>query len=129
MPLTILIPLVVLGIAGIAILLHLSGLTAPRRFDGVADANAAWLREFPEMPPIETHIDRDNRVAFVRTEQGDGLVWCMGADTVARPLADFDLMDIDGGLEVRFHDFSAPHAVLHLSDLDLPYWKHLLERS
>ncbi|MDO6484736.1 hypothetical protein [Shimia thalassica] len=129
MPLTVLLPLVVFGIAGIAILLHRSGLTAPRRFQDIADVEAAWLREFPDMRPLETHIDRKNQNAVIRTEQGSGLVWCIGADTVARPLEDFAVLETENGLDIKFDDFSAPRAELSLSETDRLYWKTLLDPS
>ena len=45
MPLHILGPMVVIGIAGIVVILHLLGLSRTRRFDSEAEARAAWERE------------------------------------------------------------------------------------
>lgn len=125
MPLEILLVLVVGGIAGITVLLHLTGKsrlhvltpdTAPRQ----------WLRHFPEDTVIDVTIAHDGHAALVRTQNGAGLIWSFGADTVARHLQDYDWFETANGIEVRFHDFSTPRATLHLDQTERQHWQHLM---
>ncbi|MCW9043286.1 MAG: hypothetical protein OQK05_08070 [Pseudopelagicola sp.] len=124
MPLNVLLPVVVIGIIGIAVILHMIGLTAPRRLADKAEALAAWAREFPESPAIDARLSADQRAALIECADGDaGLVWCFGADTVARPLVDFDLLDTETGLDIRLHDVAAPRVSVALTPEERPRWK------
>ncbi|MEO1364365.1 MAG: hypothetical protein AAFU86_11380, partial [Pseudomonadota bacterium] len=80
MPLHILLILVVGGIAGIALALHLLGMTGadPLRGD---TARAAWLRAYPDDSVQRVAVSADGRVARIDCAAGRGLVWRMGADT------------------------------------------------
>ncbi len=127
MPLSVLIPVVVIGIAGIAVILHLLGLTAPRRIADEAEALAAWAREFPEAPAIDARISADQRAALIELCNGEtGLVWCIGADTVARPLAGADVIETETGLDFYLQDMAAPHVSVALSPQDRPRWKEFI---
>ena len=83
MPLEILLILVVGGIAGIAGLTWLAGLAKPRQLTE-EDARSEWTRHYPDDFVQSTWITHDAKAALVMTEQGAGLLWVMGADTVAR---------------------------------------------
>ena len=48
MPLELLLVLVIGGIAGIAVLLHVLGFSRSLTFEDEAAARAAWLRAFPD---------------------------------------------------------------------------------
>ncbi|MDV4145049.1 hypothetical protein [Shimia sp. FJ5] len=127
MPLSVLIPVVVIGIAGIAVILHLLGLTAPRRLADRAEALAAWAREFPELPATDAQLSADQRAALILMDTGDaGLVWCFGADTVARPLAGSNLRETETGFDIRLHDVGAPRVTVTLTPEDRPRWKEAL---
>ncbi len=83
MPLIVLLVLVVGGIAGIAVLLHLIGLSKAKVFDQ-SSARAAWLREWPQACVQDIDLSQDHRVALIHSTHGPGLVWAMGADIAAR---------------------------------------------
>ena len=83
MPLEILAPMVVIGILGIALMLHLTGqsrtdpLTAER-------AERAWAAQVPWTTAHRITLNDDARVALVETDRGPGLLWVFGADCTAR---------------------------------------------
>lgn len=125
MPLDVLLVLVVGGISGIALLLHLSG-RSKLLYMTAEDARAAWHRHAPDDLIQEVTVASNGHAALVTTQQGMGLVWAFGADSVARPLHDFDLLDTRDGLRIAFHDFSAPEANLKLTEAERDIWRSRL---
>ncbi|MCE8006888.1 hypothetical protein [Aestuariivita sp.] len=125
MPIELLLILVVVGIAGIAGLTWLAGLAKPRELDE-QDARSEWARHYPDDQIASVWITHDQHAALVITEQGPGLLWVMGADTVARHLLDFDIMDEPHGLSVLFHDYTAPKVHLHLDEDERLVWQNLI---
>lgn len=126
MPLEFLLVLVTGGIAGIALLLHLSGRS--RRCVLDPDRAAAdWIRHFPQDRVHETTVSHDGHAALVLTGDGPGLLWSFGTDTVARRLKDFDLIDNGDRLRVVFHDFTAPAVTLTLDDFERPHWLNRMQ--
>ncbi|MCB1398071.1 MAG: hypothetical protein H6898_09440 [Rhodobacter sp.] len=118
MPLSILLPLVVLGIAAIGVLLHLSGQS--RRFD-IADAAVArreWLRHWPGDTVRAVHLA--GGAALVETAQGLGILRAFGADTTAHRLT--GLTERGLALRLSFGDFAAPDATLPLPERDRAAW-------
>lgn len=126
MPLEILLVLVVVGIAGITVLLHLTG-NSQLRVLTPDTARSEWLRHAPDDLIIDITVAHDGHSALIRTESGNGLLWSFGADTVARHLLDFDWIDHPEGFEIQFHDFSTPGVMVHLDDTERPHWRHLME--
>lgn len=126
MPLTILLALVVGGIAGIALLLHLSGRSRKRVLTPETAADD-WLRHFPQDQVYEATISHDGHAALVLTGAGPGLLWAFGANTVARRLKDFDLIDKGARLRVVFHDFTAPAVSLRLDDFERQHWLNRMQ--
>lgn len=126
MPITILLVLVVGGITGIAVLLHLMGKSSPRLMDP-EDARAAWHRHVPDDVIHQVILAENGQAALILTDQGPGLVWSFGIDTVARHLLDFDLIEDGNRLRVVFHDFTAPQAILHLTDTERQRWQSLMD--
>lgn len=126
MPLEILLVLVVGGIAGITLLLHLTGKS---RLSVLTPETAPdqWLRHFPDDTVIDATIAHDGHAALVRTETGAGLIWSFGADTAARHLMDFDWLDHPDGIEVQFHDFGTPRVILRLDETERRHWRHLMD--
>jgi hypothetical protein len=122
LPLNILLILVVGGIAAIAALLHILGKSRQTVLSD-EDARSAWHRHFPDDEILGLIVARDGHAALVQTGQGPGLLWSFGADTVARHLRDFDLLEEPNHLRVIFHDFTAPSVNLHLSDTERAAWK------
>lgn len=126
MPLEILLVLVVGGIAGITVMLHMTGKSRLRKLTPEI-ARSEWLRHAPDDEVIDVTVAHDGHAALIRTEKGNGVLWSFGADTVARHLLDFDVMDHPQGVEVRFHDFGTPKAVIHLDETERRHWQHLME--
>ncbi len=126
MPLEILLVLVVGGITGITLMLHLTGRSRVRDLTPETAASE-WLRHAPDDFIIDITIAHDKRTALIRTETGNGLLWSFGADTVARHLLDFDWINHSDGLEVQFHDFSTPKVLIHLDDFERPHWQNLMD--
>ena len=129
MPLTILGPLVVIGILGIALILHLLGRTAPRRFANTAEARDAWAREYPENAAVTVLLSSDNRAALIRATRGLGLVWCFGDDTVARIVTKSKTHATATGLAFERREFAARHIDVVLNTDDLAQWQSQLEAA
>ena len=126
MPLEILLVLVVGGITGITVLLHLSGKSRLRALTPES-AQSEWLRHAPDDAIIDVTVAHDQRSALIRTETGNGLLWSFGADTVARRLLDFDWIEHPEGFEFQFHDFATPKVIIHLDEFERPHWQHLMD--
>ncbi|WP_417207785.1 hypothetical protein [Antarctobacter sp.] len=122
MPLTVLIGLVVVGIAAIALLIHTTGLSHPRRFTTEEAARAAWTREFPLSDVKGVTLCRSGRAALIDTDAGVGVVWPMGADSTARRLTDARITPHDGGLILHLSDYAAPTVRLHLDPDETALW-------
>ena len=122
MPLYILLLLVVGGISGVALLLHVLGKSKPVVLSA-NDARTAWLRLFPDDTISDIKIAENGRAALIATEHGPGLVWSFGIDTVARYLTDFSLSETKTRLKVKFHDFSAPKVSLTLTETERAIWR------
>ncbi len=126
MPLEVLLILVVGGIVGITLLLHVTGRSHLRQLTPDS-ARSEWLRHFPDDTVIDVTVAHDGHAALVRTETGAGLLWSFGADTVARHLLDFDRIDHPEGIEVQFHDFGTPRVILNLGAAERRHWENLME--
>lgn len=127
MPLHILIPMVVIGIAGVTLLLHLMGLSRTALLDGDAAARDAWLDEFPQDPVTRVTLSHDHHAALIDTESGHGIVWPMGADTTARYLTGAVITRTRDGLRVDLPDFTAPHIHLRLDEDEATRWPALMK--
>ena len=126
MPLEVLLVLVVGGIGGIAVLLHLTGRS--RALELTPDvARDQWLRHYPEDVIVDVTVSCDQRAALVRTSVGSGLLWSFGADTVARHLQDYDWVERPDGFEFQFHDFGTPATRIRLDDTERAHWRHMME--
>lgn len=116
MPLSILLPLVVFGITGIVLLVHLTGNSRRLTFKTPDQAITHWHRQFPDVPAQAAHLSDDGHVALIETIGMAGLVWSMGADSTARRLTpDCNMTPSPLGLRVRFHDFTAPALKINIS--------------
>ncbi|MBV0913237.1 hypothetical protein [Anianabacter salinae] len=122
MPLAVMLPLVVVGIAGIVGLLHLLGYTGGFRMATGDDARAAWLRQFPEDTVTGAVPCSTGSAALVDTGRGPGLVWAFGADSVCRMLDGGRARITRHGLRIRFPDFNAPSVTLAMPPDEAAAW-------
>lgn len=122
MTLPLLLALVIGGIAAIAAILHLLGLSRPLQFADEEAARTAWLREFPDAPPARVILSHDRHAALIETAQGAGVVWPMGADSTARELTGARIDRTGDGLLIRLPDYTAPRIRLRLSADEADLW-------
>ncbi|HBV55038.1 MAG TPA: hypothetical protein DEF12_08405 [Rhodobacteraceae bacterium] len=122
MPLPILLALVIGGIATIALLLHLLGLSRRGKIASPEAAIAAWNDDNPNRPARSALLSASGELALIDTEHGPGLVFAMGADLATRPLADARLRPTQRGLALRLPDFTAPRLHLTLAPEERPIW-------
>jgi len=125
MSLSLLIILVAGGISLIALLLHGLGKSQLTVLT-TEEARSAWNRHFPDDEIMDVTVAQDGHAALVQTSQGPGLLWSFGADTVARHLRDFDLLEQTESLKVMFHDFTAPRVTLRLTETERPVWQKMM---
>ena len=131
MPLDVMIPMVVLGIAGIGVLTYLLGWSKAVTFAAPEDAMRAWAENFPDGPaPTSAVVASDGRAALVETEDGPGLIWAMGQDCAARLLTAADVAPTKTGLRVDFHDFGTPPVRVVLTGArDADAWRAILTET
>ena len=125
MPLGLLALLVVFGIGGIVLLVHLTGGSASARLADDAAVHSAWAEDWPEEPVFDVERNAAGTAALVRTTDAEGLIWTFGADTVSRKLepgAIRALRPVEDALEVRFAAFDCPAVTLPLTRAELPDW-------
>ena len=129
MPLHILLPLVVLGIAGIALVLHLLGYSRRATIRDRAHAERLWRHHWPEDEVSDALVATDGHAALVQTARGPGILWAFGADTSARLLAGARLMPGNDALRLRLRDFTAPSVTLRLPPDEARTWQAVIERT
>lgn len=125
MPLAILLPLVVVGIGGIAVLLHLSGHSRQHLLTSPDDARSEWQRHWPDVAAQVVHLAQG--CALVETSQGIGLVRPMGLDTVAHFIT--DMRDQGAKLHIDFGQFAAPARDLALDEATRNTWMTIWRQS
>ena len=130
MPLSILLPLVVGGIAGIVVLLHILGLSRQAVISDADAAMAAWDDEFSTDPARATTLCRDGHAALIAAASGrHGIVFSIGADTTARYLDGAAVAQTRRGLRIDLPDFTAPHIHLTLDADEATRWPVLIGDS
>ena len=129
MPLSILLPTVIIGIAGLTVLLHLLGLSRPASLVDEVAARAAWAREFGDDPATRTILSHDHHAALIETANGNGIVWPMGADMTARYITGAQITRTDKGLRIDLPDYTATHIYLRLDAGEVEKWPALLKET
>ena len=132
MPLTILLVLVIGGIAAVAVALHMLGFSKTRKID-MAGVHADWLRHFPDdtfdhNDSFETLVTMAGDRAVLRTDQGYGLLWSMGADTSARRLDQSHWQETKKGVDFRFDDPGVPRIAVTLHNSERHLWLSYLRK-
>ena len=129
MPLEILGPMVVLGIGGIAVFLHLAGLSKPFQLTG-EHTRTAWLREVPDDVPKQILIAPNRENALLKLASGElGLIHVMGADTTARYLTGATWSNSDTTLTLHLPDFGAPKFTIPLTPQEQANWTALKDAA
>lgn len=129
MPLHILLILVVGGIAGIALALHLLGLSKAPAFTPET-ARAAWLRARPDDAVRQVNLTQDGRAARIVTDHGIGILWQMGADSCARLLAGTETLRIKGRrATLLLGDYAAPAVRLTLTPDEAKDWQNWIAQT
>lgn len=129
MPLSVLLLLVTGGIASVAILLHLLGLSKPRVFEDDAAVLAVWRGEYPDLPARRVRLSRNRQFALVETDSGLGVVWPMGLDAAARLLLGVEIEPDPRGLHLSLPDFTAPDIRLRLDPDEARDWQRQIEET
>ncbi|MDJ0627920.1 MAG: hypothetical protein QNJ44_06640 [Rhodobacter sp.] len=122
MPLPILLGLVVGGIAGLVLLIHLLGYSKPLTLRSESAARRHWARHFPDDAVTDVTICASGSTALVETDHGPGLLWSFGTDTVARRLHSAEARITDTGVTIRLPDFSAPRVDVRMGENEAQYW-------
>lgn len=125
MPLGLLLTLVVGGIAGIALLLHLLGHSARFDLHDAGVARAEWQRHWPG--DAVSHVYLAQEAALVDTDAGPGLLRTFGADTVAHRVA--EMVPARGGLRIGFAAFEAPAVQVALQPRDRDLWLQVWQEA
>lgn len=127
MPLYMLGPIVVLGILGIALLLHVLGYSRRLQMQDAEQVCHLWLAQYPETSVERVEIADGGHQALVMTDQGPGLIWAMGADAACRLVpCDCEIWETGKGLRVHLRDYTAPSVRIALPENLRQHWKHIL---
>lgn len=118
MPLEVLGPLVLFGVAGVVLLVHLLGGSRSLRLADEAEALAVLAADYPDAAPRRAILADDRRAALVEAAGGLGVVRAMGDRWFARLLAprDAEARESRRGVEIVIADFGAPAVALRLAD-------------
>lgn len=122
MPLSILLPMVVLGILGVALILHLKGFTESLQFADETEVRQHFHRLLPFTEVGAVLLSQDGHAAIVETPDMRYLIWSFGSDCTVHWLAGADIEDIPAGVHIHLHDFAAPGPKIALSRTEKPLW-------
>ncbi|MGH1367858.1 MAG: hypothetical protein ACRBCL_04520 [Maritimibacter sp.] len=124
MPLSLLVPTVLLGLALIALTLWSLGFATPCALS-VKRVQEAFIADQGRAADSVTLTG--NRLAALVCAQNEYFVaWAMGADVVLRDLAGAILTDTAQGARITLPDFAAPRVNLSLSAQDRALWHEAL---
>lgn len=126
MSLSVLLPMVVLGVSGVVYLTYLLGFSKEAELTE-ATARAAWMREFTDDGVRSADVSQCGHAALIDASSGPGVVWVMGQDTTARQLNDVQAEQTPKGLVLHLRDFTAAHIRLELTPEEAADWRARLE--
>ena len=121
MPLTILVPMILLGLAMVAIAMRLLGLSKSASISAISDAIRLLQTDYPQAVVEEAILASDGRAAILKLEDGTtGLVEAMGDRFVTRILSVDDVQAVqrvdDCSLMLRLADFTLPVVPLKFAE-------------
>lgn len=119
MPLPVLGALVVLGIGGLVLLIHLLGWSRRPQYADEAEAREALLTDYPHARIHGVDLADDRRAALFDLAEGVGFAAPFGDGRLTRVIAAEDVVGIDeapDGLTIRLTDYTAPRLTVKLAD-------------
>ena len=129
MPLTILLALVIGGIAGIALLTWAMGYGQEATIEDEAQLRALWDADNPHDPARDALLGQSRRAGLIETATGFGVVWPMGADFATRPVGDGRIHMTRRGVRLTLNDYTAPSIRLDLTPAEAQDWVDRIERQ
>lgn len=111
MSLTLLVFIVVAGIAAVVIAVHMTGGSVRAELDGVEAARRRFAEDFPDFAPASVWLTRDRCAAIIGLEDGRvGIVHALGGKFLTRLVTAGDLVGTPRASEdtvsVRLRDFT-----------------------
>ena len=129
MPLVVLLPLVIVGVALIVALVRIFAPTAPLIFADIQTATDVWNHRRPRNAARQVFLNARKTHALVTTDKGAGLVWSFGVDPVTRLFTqETTWREKNGLLIISTGDFTAPRIRIPLEDArQRRQWTQILE--
>ena len=121
MPLPILGALVVLGIGGLVLLIHLLGWSKRPQYVDEAAAAAALITDYPHAKIQQMRLADDRRAALFLLSTGVGFAAPFGEGRLTRVLNAEDIRRVDegrDGLTIRLTDYTAPKLEVMIADAE-----------
>lgn len=123
MSLTLLVFIVVAGIAAVVIAVHMTGGSVRAELDGEEAARRRFAEDFPDLAPASVWLTRDRCAAIIGLEDGRvGIVRALGGKFLTRLVTAGDLVGAprasDGTVCVRLRDFTWRGGVFRFADAE-----------
>ncbi len=133
MPLPILGALVVFGIGGLVLLIHLFGWTRRPQYADEAEASAALLTDYPHADIRNITLADDRRAALFDLTEGVGYAALFGDGRLTRLIHVDDVKGVEdtpSGLAIRLTDYTAPRLTVAMTDTaERQAWARRLTRG
>ncbi|MEZ5872120.1 MAG: hypothetical protein R3D32_09775 [Nitratireductor sp.] len=118
---TILVPMILVGLALVAVAIHLLGLSKDVFISTISDAIRLLETDFPDAIVEEAILASNGKAAILKLEDGSaGLVEAMGDRYVTRVVARNDVRQVerkgDCELVLRLADFTLPRLILNFTE-------------
>lgn len=123
MSLTLLVIIVVAGIAAVVIAVHLTGGSARAQLDGQEAARKRFAEDFPDLVPASVWLTKDRCAAILSLNGGRiGIIHALGGKFLTRLVTADDLVGTpranDAIVRVRLRDFTWRGGVLAFDDVE-----------
>ncbi|MCB1456706.1 MAG: hypothetical protein KDJ48_07960 [Nitratireductor sp.] len=121
MPLTILVPMILIGLALVAIAMRLLGLSKQASISAIGEAISVLRTDYPDALVEEAILASNGKAAILKLEDGSaGLVEAMGDRFITRILAQKDVRQVERkgecDLVLRLADFTLPRLTLTFAE-------------
>lgn len=123
MSLALLVVMVVVGVSGVVLIVHLTGGSVHARLADEAAARARFAVDFPEPEVTAAFLTADGEAAFLALADGRvGIVQAIGSKFLTRIVAARDLAEAprveDAAVTLHLRDFTWPGGVFTLAGAD-----------